>query len=98
MKLPSIWRRLPVLGGTAIFISGCFVLAAHAQTAKVYQNLAVQAFEMSDASSFPPDFAEALRRDLVKHLQDTKRFHKITFVESVRLRSSTTAVEQSSTC
>ncbi len=60
-------------------MGGILLSSASAQSRKIYQNLVVQAFDAPD--NFPVDFADSLRHDVVKHLQETKRFRKVTFLE-----------------
>lgn len=77
----------------AAFLLGCvFLLAASlpasAESRKPYKHLSVQALEVPDQTDFPPDFAEALRHNIARHLQDTKRFDTVSFVDKGQQPSS----------
>ena len=54
---------------------------ALAKDGKTYSHLVVQAFEAPADSDFPADFRDALRHNVVKHLQDTGRFQSITLLD-----------------
>jgi hypothetical protein len=47
-----------------------------------YQHLTVKGFEAESGDQIPPDFREALRSHLLKHLRDTKRFQDITILDT----------------
>jgi hypothetical protein len=74
-------RKLFLCGGVMLLVAAMLISPASAQSRKTYQNLVVQAFAAPDSGDFPADFAAALQTNIVKHLQDTNRFNKVTFLE-----------------
>jgi hypothetical protein len=55
--------------------------SASAQAGKTYKHLIVQSFDGPEGGDFPADFADSLRRNVVKQLTRTKRFESLTFIE-----------------
>jgi hypothetical protein len=74
-------RKLLVVFVVTLMAGAILLKSASAESKKTYQNLVVQAFDTSDSGDLPVDFADSLRRDIIKHLDQTKRFRKITFLE-----------------
>jgi hypothetical protein len=74
-------RKLLVVLVATLLAGAILVRTASAENKKTYQNLVVQAFDTSSSGDLPADFADSLRRDIIKHLEQTKRFRKITFLE-----------------
>jgi Domain of unknown function (DUF4410) len=54
---------------------------AAAGAGKTYSHLVVQDFQVPADADFPPDFRNALRRNIVRHLQETGRFLNVTLLE-----------------
>jgi hypothetical protein len=54
---------------------------ASAKDAKRYKHLVVQSLDVPAGTDFPPEFAESLRHNLVRHLQDSHRFEAVSSVE-----------------
>jgi hypothetical protein len=56
-------------------------VASAAKGGLVYSHLVIQSFDTSAAADFPKDFANSLRQNIVKHLQDTGRFRSVSLIE-----------------
>jgi Domain of unknown function (DUF4410) len=71
-------------GWAVVLVVSGYVLSGGLASAKegpTYGHLVIQSFDTSSADDFPADFRDSLRRNLVKHLQDTGRFRSITLIE-----------------
>jgi hypothetical protein len=80
--MKCLLERKLFLGSVAmIIVFGTLIGAASTNAKKTYQDLVVQAFDAPDNGDIPQDFADALRRNIIKHLEETKRFSKVTFLE-----------------
>jgi hypothetical protein len=79
--MKNVWfKTLIAAAGFLVVLAGLSPAPAAAQARKTYQHLVVQAFD-TPGGDFPADFADALRRDIVRQLEQTKRFEKVTFLE-----------------
>jgi hypothetical protein len=76
----SWFKGLIAATGFLVVLAGLNSAPAAAQARKTYQHLVVQAFD-TPGGDFPADFADALRRDVVRQLEGTKRFTRVTFLE-----------------
>jgi hypothetical protein len=76
----SWFKGLIAATGLLLVLAGLNSAPTAAQAKKTYQHLVVQAFD-TPGGDFPADFADALRRDVVHQLEETKRFQRVTFLE-----------------
>lgn len=73
--------------GSVSFVCTCailttLVLPAPARNLKTtYKHLVVQSLEVPAGTDFPPDFEEALRHNLITHLQGSGRFGTVSSIE-----------------
>ena len=79
--MKNTWfEKLIVIAGLFAALVGITSIPASAQAKKTYHYLVVQEFD-TPGGDFPADFADALRRDVVHQLENTKRFTRVTFLE-----------------
>jgi len=75
-------RKLGYILGVLSLIAAFVAFPSSAQGKRTYKHLAVEQFEVPDGTDFPPNFAEGLRHNIVRQLEGTKRFEKVTILDA----------------
>jgi|ERR1700678_1226589 hypothetical protein len=71
-------RTLVVCIGVLSLLAALAASPSSAQEKRMYRHLVVQPFEVPKDTEFPANFADGLRRNVVRHLEQTKRFEQLS--------------------
>jgi hypothetical protein len=89
VKIGGIMLKHLLLCTSILLLSPAFAnTEAKAAGTKIYNCLIVDVFEAAADSDFPPDFAQALRRNILIELSKTNRFRAIQFSDSEEAKAA----------